>query len=145
MAQFNMNPAQVAKSLTDYHLVYRNLFKNLIKSATMPLTQYHILDMLANNPNMRMGEISQLMAISRPNLTPLIDKLVGMRYVDRVADHHDRRVTYINITPEGKAALEVEREAIERNVEQLCSRLTKEEYNNFSAAISTLVELSKKI
>lgn len=143
--QNKMKPTQVAEALTEYHLVYRNLFKNLIKSSTMPLTQYHILDMLSEHPNMRMGEISQLMAISRPNLTPLIDKLVNMHYVDRVADNHDRRVTYINITSEGQKALSVERTAIEHNVEQLCSKLSETEYKSFSAAILTLVEISKKL
>ncbi len=140
-----MHEGDIAQLLTEYHLVHRNLFKALIKSSTMPLTQYHILDMLNKNRNIRMGEISQLMAISRPNLTPLIDKLVSLQYVDRIPDSHDRRVTYINITDAGRASLETERAAIESNVMHFCSRLSKEDYEAFCQSMETLVKLSNKL
>lgn len=141
----NTSSAQIAKALTEYHLVYRNFFKGIIKSSTMPLTQYHILTVLSDRSNMRMGEISQIMAISRPNLTPLIDKLVLTGYVERVSDSNDRRVTYINITSIGKKALQTERNAIGKSVEELTSKMTEDESIQFNEAIQTLSVLSKKM
>lgn len=143
-ASHALTSGEIAQLLTEYHLVHRNLFKSLLKSTTMPLTQYHILSILERSRNMRMGEISQLMAISRPNLTPLVDKLVNLGYVDRIPDNHDRRVIYINITDSGREALEDEHAVIEQNVDNFCTQLTPDEYQAFGVALGSLVELAKK-
>ena len=140
-----VSSSDMAQRLTEYHLAHRNLFKTLIKPGTMPLTQYHILDMLSEKKNMRMGEISQLMSISRPNLTPLIDKLVNMNYVQRIPDSHDRRVTYITLTNEGLAALNAEQKSIEANVNEFLTRMTKSEFQKFFDALETISYLSDKI
>ena len=137
--------SDMAQRLTEYHLAHRNLFKSLIKPGTMPLTQYHILDMLSEKKNMRMGEISQLMSISRPNLTPLVDKLVNMNYVQRIPDNHDRRVTYITLTNDGLDALNAEHRAIESNVNDFLSRLSKEEYDRFFDALEIISLLAERM
>ena len=136
---------QLTKALTDYHLVYRNFFRNIIKPEKMPVTQYHILSVLQERPNIRMGEISQIMSISRPNLTPLIDKLVALNYVERVSDTNDRRVTYISLTALGKKVFNSEKKTINDHIATVCSKMTEQELLSFGNALNTLTSLSKKL
>lgn len=138
-------PAEITKVITQYHLIYRNLFKNLLKSSNMPIAQYHILDILAHEDSMRMGEISDFMSISRPNLTPLIDKLVSLQYVKRTSDKNDRRVIYVAITPKGRDALAVEQKSLVKNIQEMLSGFTTEEYDKFCTAISILIEIAGKL
>jgi len=138
-------PEEMTQVITQYHLIYRNLFKNLLKSSSMPIAQYHILDILSHESSMRMGEISDLMAISRPNLTPLIDKLVNLQYVKRTSDKNDRRVIYVAITQKGRDMLEVEQKALVENIQKMLKNFTAEEYDQFCLAISILIELANKM
>lgn len=47
------------------------------------------------------SELSNQLHISRPNMTPLIDKLVQHKLVERKTNEEDRRVIQIEITAEG--------------------------------------------
>lgn len=136
---------QMSERITKYYLMHRSLLKTLMKVGKMPLAQYHILSLLSENTSMRMGEISQLMAISRPNLTPLVDKLVALGYVQRIADDHDRRVTYISITQMGIEALENERKIVAESVSRFTDRLNDDERARLADALDTLTEISSRI
>jgi DNA-binding MarR family transcriptional regulator len=46
--------------------------------------------------------LSQKMCVSRPNMTPLVDKLVQFELVNRIPSVSDRRVNFIEITPKGR-------------------------------------------
>lgn len=135
---------EMSERITRYYLMHRSVLKSLMKVGKMPLAQYHILSLLAENNSMRMGEISQLMAISRPNLTPLVDKLVTMNYVQRIADGHDRRVTYITITEEGAAALNNERKLITESVSRFTDKLSDEDCARLANALDTLNDISSR-
>ena len=139
-----MSSSEMANRLSQFLLVYRNMFKTLMKPQSLPLTQYHILEMLAQNENMRMGSISQKMAISRPNLTPLIDKLVARDFAVRLPDQHDRRVTYISITPAGRTALEKEHAAISKSIRSFIEQLTDKEYQDFCQSMDIISGLAQR-
>ena len=133
---------QMSERITKYYLSHRSILKSLMKVGNMPLTQYHILSLLAENSNMRMGEISQRMAISRPNLTPLVDKLVALGFVERVSDDGDRRVTYVSITENGKKALDDERRLISESVSKFTENLTDDERCRLADALDTITDIT---
>jgi DNA-binding MarR family transcriptional regulator len=53
----------------------------------------------------KQNEISQLMLVSRANITGLVDSLVRLGLVERTNDPHDRRVNRVNILPKGEKLL----------------------------------------
>ena len=132
----------LSERITKFYLMHRSVLKSLMKVGKMPLAQYHILSLLAEDHNMRMGEISQLMAISRPNLTPLVDKLVSLGYVQRTTDERDRRVTYISTTPAGEQALIDERGMILESVSHFTDRLSPEDCERLCDALEMLNEIA---
>ena len=54
----------------------------------------------------KQNEISQLMLVSRANITGLVDSLVRQGLVERTNDPHDRRVNMVKILPKGEKLLE---------------------------------------
>jgi len=135
----------MSERITKYYLMHRNLLKTLMKVGKMPLAQYHILSLLAENTSMRMGEISQIMAISRPNLTPLVDKLVALDYVQRISDEHDRRVTYICITSSGVAALENEHKIVSESISTFTDKLSDDDRLRLAEALDTFSDIVSRI
>ncbi|RED58070.1 MarR family transcriptional regulator [Cohnella lupini] len=79
------------------------------------------------------SELSNLMHISRPNMTPLVDKLVQHELVDRRTSNEDRRVIQIRITDAGDRLC---KEMHERLMNQIKSKLDSLEHDD-------LIELQK--
>lgn len=145
MDKSNISIDELAEYLFQYQLIYRNFFKNLFKTSTIPTAQYQILSVLQENKQMRMSEISTAMSISRPNLTPLIDKLVQAKSVKRITNKKDRRAIYIALTQKGLDVLILEKQNFSQHCAAIFSDFSQSDYLCFSSALSTLVDLSKKM
>lgn len=59
---------------------------------------------------LRMTDLSRYLMISKPAATQAMDRLVKLSLVERVNDENDRRVVYIQPTPEGKKQFKEEME-----------------------------------
>ncbi len=79
------------------------------------------------------SELCNQMRISRPNMTPLVDKLVLHELVDRRSGAEDRRVIQIRITAAGDQLC---KEMHERLMNQIKSKLNSLEH-------ADLIELQK--
>lgn len=70
---------------------------------TMP--QYRLLSLLDAGDE-RSTALAQRLAVSKPAISTAVEILTGLGHVARRADGEDRRVTWLQITPSGTAALE---------------------------------------
>ena len=70
----------------------------------IPLSHVQVLAMLEEMGSMSVSEISKRFGIAKPNITPLVDRLVNAGLVDRVRSETDRRVVNIVILEEGRSA-----------------------------------------
>jgi DNA-binding MarR family transcriptional regulator len=75
----------------------------------------------------KQNEISQLMLVSRANITGLVDSLARLGLVERTNDPHDRRVNMVKILPKGDNLLEDLLPGYFKHVHQICSVLTAAE------------------
>ena len=57
----------------------------------IPLSHVQVMAMLFDNGSMNVSEISRKLGIAKPNITPLIDRLIAEGYVERRRDEKDRR------------------------------------------------------
>lgn len=64
-------------------------------------TNMEVLIRLYELRSSTVSELSGQLHISRPNMTPLVDKLVQFGLVDRKTSQEDRRVIQLDITEEG--------------------------------------------
>ena len=65
-----------------------------------------------------------LLEISKPNVTPLIDKLIVLGFVQREPDQSDRRVIKISITEAGRRYTDEMYDAMYENAQTAFSALS---------------------
>jgi DNA-binding MarR family transcriptional regulator len=81
--------------------------RELLKAHDLSFAQYNVLRILrgAGHDGLSCGEISERMVKRDPDVTRLLDRLVGRGWVVRDRRSEDRRVVVARITDEGRALL----------------------------------------
>ena len=127
------------------------LKKRLVKLSAIqsdqgiPLSHVQVLDMLEEVGSMSVSEISKRFGIAKPNITPLVDRLVNAGLVDRVRSETDRRVVNIVILPAGRERLRQIESALNGYVESWQQTLSAEEFARLDFALSELVTILGKL
>ena len=90
---------------------------------------FNVLRILSRSENKacKQNEISQLMLVSRANITGLVDSLSRQQLVERLNDPHDRRVNMIKILPKGEKLLDDLLPGYYKHMNDICSVLTDKE------------------
>lgn len=73
-----------------------------LKKTGLVRSHFGILHELAGGKELSMSDISELLHVTKPNVTVLIDKLVTLNYVERISSYNDRRVIFIRLTDKGE-------------------------------------------
>jgi MarR family transcriptional regulator, 2-MHQ and catechol-resistance regulon repressor len=97
-------------------LIRRYQFRdwNQICCYGISISQCHILDVLAEEGDLSMQQLSGRMYKSVSTMTRVVAQLVKRGYVKRRQDPEDRRVVHVSITPQGRAiAAAINRDLIE--------------------------------
>lgn len=81
------------------------------------------------NGRIRMTDISQRMMVSKPAATQMVERLVEKGYVERVRDENDRRVVYIQPSPAGEKAFNVELDIKLSAIDRAIKRMGEENAN----------------
>ena len=111
----------------------------------IPLSHVQVLAMLEEVGSMSVSEISKRFGIAKPNITPLVDRLVNAGLVDRVRSESDRRVVNIVILEEGRNRLRQIQNALNEHVAGWQNVLTAEEFDRLDRALIDIVEILGKI
>ena len=84
-----------------------------------PLPWYEVLATIAKTDEgrMRMGELAEMLVITRGGLTKLIDRLVKAGLLERTFCDTDRRVSYATLLPAGVELLDEMRPIVEGEIE----------------------------
>jgi DNA-binding MarR family transcriptional regulator len=89
--------------------------------------QYRVLGTLDNAGPMRIGDLAAYERLSQPGTTKLTLALEADGLIVRESDPHDGRVAIVNITEDGRAALQLWRSQIAEALEPLSAALTTEQ------------------
>src|SRR3954453_10113414 len=95
-------------ALTRTHAaVTQRLQEALAQSDFPPLPWYEILATISEAPEqrMRMGDLAEILVITRGGLTKLVDRLVKAGLIERTFCESDRRVSYATLLPAGEQML----------------------------------------
>ena len=127
------------------------LKKRLVKLSAIqseqgiPLSHVQVLAMLEEVGSMSVSEISKRFGIAKPNITPLVDRLVNAGLVDRVRSETDRRVVNIVILEEGRERLRQIQNALNAHVGSWQSTLSAEELTRLESALADILTILSKI
>ncbi|HEX5712552.1 MAG TPA: MarR family transcriptional regulator [Solirubrobacterales bacterium] len=95
-------------ALTRTHAaVTQRLQEALAQGDYPPLPWYEVLSTVAEAPEqrMRMGDLAEVLVITRGGLTKLVDRLVKAGLIERTFCESDRRVSYATLLPAGRDLL----------------------------------------
>jgi DNA-binding MarR family transcriptional regulator len=127
------------------------LKKRLVKLSAIqseqgiPLSHVQVLAMLEEVGSMSVSEISKRFGIAKPNITPLVDRLVNAGLVDRVRSETDRRVVNIVILEEGRERLRQIQNALNAHVAGWQNTLSAEEFTRLESALADILTILSKI
>ena len=105
-------------------LQVRKLFVRRISALELKPVEFSILVLCDANVGINLRQLGDALDVSPPNLVQVIDRLMKRKLLKRVRSNQDRRIQHINLTDEGRAALELaEKEVakLEREITDLFS------------------------
>lgn len=77
-----------------------------------------------NGDRMPLSEIAKRIGRDKSTVTPLVNKLAGLGYVERVAGQQDKRVTFVQLTRQGHE--------LKPRFEQISAQVYETAYRGFS-------------
>lgn len=104
----------------------------------VPLSHVQVMAMLNDNGCMNVSEISRRLGIAKPNITPLIDRLIEEHYVERKRDENDRRMVNVNICPLGVNRLLEIRAKMRDLVGEWATSLSASELRELNESLRTI-------
>jgi MarR family transcriptional regulator, 2-MHQ and catechol-resistance regulon repressor len=120
-----------------YRAVNEHVNKRIQRYGLNP-TEFAVLELLFHKGDQPLQQIGGKILLASGSMTYVIDKLEKKDYIRRVACAEDRRVTFAQITENGKKLIEQVFPTHHNEIDQLMSVLSEEEKD-------TAIELLKKI
>ena len=107
----------------------------------IPLSHVQVLSMLKDNGSMTVSEISRRLGIAKPNITPLIDRLIESEYVMRQRNDEDHRRVNITICPSGEERIAEIRVKMQELVGEWAGEFTSAELKRLNAGLQSITEI----
>ena len=110
---------------------------------TMP--QLKVIMLIMYNGQMTVGQLSESLDVSLPNMTGIIDRLQQQGYVARKHSAKDRRVVYIEITEKARSIFkEINQSGIEQ-IKKIEQGLNENEIEMAKLGLKVLIQATKKM
>lgn len=97
-----------------------------------------VLGYLSRMGSSTLTEAAQKLCVSKPQMSVLADRLVEQGLVERTRDEEDRRVTWIAITPAGRAALRAAVRSYSARMKELLAPLSQEQVMGIKSSLERL-------
>ncbi|MBE5766482.1 MAG: MarR family transcriptional regulator [Clostridiales bacterium] len=111
----------------------------------IPFSHVQVLAMLENSGSMSVSEISRRFGIAKPNITPLVDRLISAGFVERVRNKADRRVVDVYILDSGRQKLKEIQQALHEQVISWSDTISSQDFVELSDALSTIIRIMGEI
>lgn len=98
-----------------------------LQNLGMPFSEYPILAHLYEVGRAKTQKLGQVAVITSGTITHTVNKLVKQGYVEKVQDEEDRRVYWVQITQEGRAAFHKVHKAHIKYLNYLLEEFTEDE------------------
>jgi len=132
-------------------LLRRSINRKVLKSAlaqieaAISLLHLEIMMTLKEAGTKHIAEIGEKLLIPKPQMTHLIDRLVGLEIVERRPDTADRRITNITLTEKGRKMIEEHDRLFKSSIKENLSCLTDEELQELSTSLRSLRDILSKL
>ncbi len=107
----------------------------------LTVTQLRLLSHLADREGLSNAELADLLYVTRPSVSALLERLQRSGFIRREVAPNDRRGICIWLEPRGRDVVSSLREELRQYTAHLMSELSPAELASFTAAVARLVDL----
>ena len=115
--------------------------KDILRLDKTPISQFEILMIVNESKGLKVGELSQKMSITRPNLTPLVDNLEKEGLLKRVTDKKDKRITRLYLTEKGEKQIAENFKVIEERLDKISTDYTDDELAELKESCESILNI----
>ena len=139
-----MNDVKLERILENSLYILPVLYKKILRmdlggvAGNLIRPHFAIMGILYEKNNTRVTELAKILAVTKPQITFLVDQLVKMEVVERHPDSSDRRVINLVLSEKGRALLEEIKQRVKENVRLRLAGLTDDELTAMSSALEKL-------
>lgn len=119
-------------------------FQTISKTCDVPQSHMRVLFLLKRYKEKTMSDMAKAMGISKPNLTPIIDRLIEDGYVERKEGHKDRRKLLIYLTEKGQRYLVELEDKVKEQTRHKLESLSEEDLDALIESTRNIIEILKK-
>lgn len=130
-----------------HRAIKKKLFQNKTTLAHHGLLppHYEIMRMLHERGQVHISSVADRLFIPRPQMTYLVDRLVGRGMVERNTDPSDRRMLDIQLTSKGKLKIKEHGKHTRDALKESMANLTNDELKEVSASLQKIREVFSKL
>jgi DNA-binding MarR family transcriptional regulator len=126
-------------------LFYGTVGKVTLLRSTITPAAFHAILCLKKNGPLSMSDIAKQLNLPKPNVTPLIDKLIEEKLAQRLPDKNDRRIIKIKPTRKGLLFIEKNKKIFREHIKMKLATLTKKELEVFTKSLQIVRDTLAKI
>mgnify|MGYP001048095940 CR=1 FL=1 len=127
-------------------VLQKRLLRMDLGGVTSGLTRLHFAVMgILSRGSMNVTDLAKSLIITKPQMTHLIDQLVGQSIVERRPDERDRRVINLSLTEQGRVLLDDVRRKVQENIRQALAGLTEDDLKAMYGALETLKDVGRRL
>ncbi|SFT74777.1 DNA-binding transcriptional regulator, MarR family [Selenomonas sp. GACV-9] len=140
----NLSTPNVSQKFIETLILIHNNFYRQTK-LPIPLNQFGALMVIFTEEAVSISDISNILNISKQQMTTVIDKLVRNGMVQKAPDPHDRRRSVITMTAAGQKIIDDQNERVRLLFTQHIQQLDEDETVQLSQSILTFNYLLEKM
>lgn len=127
--------------------IHNRLFNpsEMVKGVSIPPSHVKVIFYLSQKKSMSVSDVAKCLDISKPNMTPIIDKLISNGLVNRYTDPNDRRKLNIELTEKAHNLLKNKKREIKNNLFNKISTLNDEDLYKLDASIREMYDILIKL
>ncbi len=144
----NIQLDEISQDLYDLLLKLNKKLLNpdeLKRNFPLPPSHVKVIIYLKHNGNCSISKIAKDLLISKPNMTPIIDKLVSENMVTRYTDSRDRRIIRVELTEKGTIFIKDQEKLIKALLAEKISSLPIDDLKYLSDHIVHIKDIILKI
>ena len=104
----------------------------------LQINQLHYLKVIDTTINMSFGKFAELLEVTKPSVTEIVNKLMQLGVVEKTQCTRDKRIYYIKLTEKGRNIARLPFLAEQRVVDIIVNALDDEEIDSFIRIINKL-------
>ena len=119
--------------------------EEFMKGLPIPQSHAKVIFYLSHKGSAPVSVIAKDLLISKPNMSPIIDKLFEEGYVNRYEDSKDRRILRVEVTEKAKDILKLKKELAVKSLVSKLSELEDEDIYNLNSNVESFCKILEKI